>query len=196
MSWPPGSAGRCLGFLAVPVTVCGVKLAQWARENGVNEDTAYRWFHAGVLPVPARQLPTGTILVEVAPVEAGGAATVALYARVSSADQRADLDQPAGPAGLLGVRAGPGRVEDVGGGRLRAERPVTPRYPSMALLADPAVQTIVVEHRERLASFGVEYIEAALAAQGRHLTVVDDTEIDDDLVHDVTEVLTSLCARL
>ncbi len=66
----------------------------------------------------------------------------------------------------------------------------------MALLADPAVQTIVVEHRERLASFGVEYIEAALAAQGRHLTVVDDTEIDDDLVHDVTEVLTSLCARL
>ena len=66
----------------------------------------------------------------------------------------------------------------------------------MALLADPAVQTIVVEHRERLASFGVEYIEAALAAQGRHLTVVDDTEIDDDLVHDVTEVLTSLCTRL
>ena len=53
LSWPPGSAGRCLGFLAVPVTVCGMKLAQWARENGVNEDTAYRWFHAGVLPVPA-----------------------------------------------------------------------------------------------------------------------------------------------
>ena len=66
----------------------------------------------------------------------------------------------------------------------------------MALLADPAVQTIVVEHRERLASFGVEYIEAALAAQGRHLMVVDDTEIDGDLVRDVTEVLTSLCARL
>ena len=65
-----------------------------------------------------------------------------------------------------------------------------------ALLADPAVQTIVVEHRERLASFGVEYIEAALAAQGRHLMVVADTEIADDLVRDVTEVLTSLCARL
>jgi putative resolvase len=84
--------------MAVPVIVCGMKLAQWARENGVNEDTAYRWFHAGVLPVPARQLPTGTILVDATPAVSGaaGAGTVALYARVSSADQRADLDRQLG----------------------------------------------------------------------------------------------------
>jgi putative resolvase len=49
-----------------------------------------------------------------------------------------------------------------------------------ALLADPAVQTIVVEHRDRLARFGVEYIEAALAAQGRRVLVVDDGELEDD----------------
>jgi putative resolvase len=35
------------------------------------------------------------------------------------------------------------------------------------------VQTIVVEHRDRLARFGSEYIEAALAACGRKLVVVD-----------------------
>lgn len=41
-----------------------------------------------------------------------------------------------------------------------------------------------------------ELVEAALAASGRSLVVIDDTEIDDDLVRDVTEVLTSFCARL
>jgi putative resolvase len=42
----------------------------------------------------------------------------------------------------------------------------------------------------------VEYLEAALAAQGRRLWVVDAGEVTDDLVRDVTEVLTSMCARL
>jgi predicted site-specific integrase-resolvase len=58
------------------------------------------------------------------------------------------------------------------------------------------VTTIVVEHRDRFARFGAECVEAALAAQGRRLLVVDPSEVDDDLVRDVTEILTSLCARL
>jgi putative resolvase len=58
------------------------------------------------------------------------------------------------------------------------------------------VSTIVVEHRDRFARFGAEYVEAALAAQVRRLLVVDPAEVDDDLVRDVTEILTSLCARL
>jgi putative resolvase len=39
-------------------------------------------------------------------------------------------------------------------------------------------------------------VEATLAASGRRLLVVDPSEVDDDLVRDVTEILTSLCARL
>ena len=46
------------------------------------------------MPVPAEQLATGTVIVHppAAPVERG----VALYARVSGADQRADLVSPDG----------------------------------------------------------------------------------------------------
>ncbi len=43
------------------------------------------------MPVPWQQSPTGTILVD-APMDTKPA-TVALYARVSSHDQRADLDR-------------------------------------------------------------------------------------------------------
>jgi len=66
----------------------------------------------------------------------------------------------------------------------------------LALLRDPGVEVIMVEHRGRFARFGGEYVEAALQAQGRSLLVVDAAEADDDPVRDVTEVLTLPCARL
>ena len=66
----------------------------------------------------------------------------------------------------------------------------------LSLLRDQHVGVIVVEHRDRLARFGVEYLEAALAAQGRRLVVVEDAEVTDDSVRDMVEVLTSFCARL
>ena len=101
-----------------------------------------------------------------------------------------------------------GRWPELPGGRpvsiCRSDRVVTEvgsalnghRRKFLALLRDQAVSTIVVEHRDRFARFGAEYAEAALAASGRRLLVVDPAELDDDLVRDVTEILTSLCARL
>jgi putative resolvase len=58
------------------------------------------------------------------------------------------------------------------------------------------VKIIVVEQRDRLISFGFAYLEASLAAQGRKILVVDPAEVKDDLLRDMTEVLTSFCARL
>jgi putative resolvase len=55
---------------------------------------------------------------------------------------------------------------------------------------------IVVEHRDPLARFGVQHLQAALAAQGRRIVVVDVGESTDRLVRDMIEVLTSMCARL
>ena len=55
---------------------------------------------------------------------------------------------------------------------------------------------MVVEHRDRLARFGVELLEATLLASGRRLVIVDPSETTSDVVRDMTEVLTSLCARL
>jgi len=42
----------------------------------------------------------------------------------------------------------------------------------------------------------IELVEAALESAGRRLVVLDEGEVDDDLVRDMTEVLTSFCARL
>jgi putative resolvase len=66
----------------------------------------------------------------------------------------------------------------------------------MKLLANSHIKIILVEHRDRLMRFGVEYVESALGAQGRQLIVVDQSELKDELVQDMIEVLTSFCARL
>jgi putative resolvase len=52
--------------------------------------TARRWWKAGQLPVPAYQTPSGSIIVELPGSQPGRAV---IYARVSSHDQRADLDR-------------------------------------------------------------------------------------------------------
>lgn len=65
-----------------------MKLSDWARANGISYKTAWLWWKQDKLPVPARQTPTGTILVDVPERKDVGAV---LYARVSSADQRSDF---------------------------------------------------------------------------------------------------------
>ena len=65
------------------------------------------------------------------------------------------------------------------------------------LLADPKVGYILVEHRDRLARFGVGLVDKRCCRLGvAGLLVIEDNEVDDDLVRDVTEILTCFCARL
>lgn len=167
-----------------------MKLSVWAKENGVSYRAALNWFHAGTLPVPAQQLATGTILVDPPVTETG---VVVAYCRVSSHDQKADLERQAGRVLTLSSECGiriDRTVAEIGSG-LNGRRTKLRK-----LLADPKVTTIVVEHRDRLARFGVQYLEAALAAHGRTVVILDDAELPDDLARDLTEVLTSMCARL
>ena len=172
-----------------------MKLAAWARANGVHPQTAYRWFRQGTMPVPARRLPSGTILVQVPGRDGDGVLDrrAVLYARVSAHDQRGDLDRQVTRLSAWATTQGVTVAEvvtEVGSG-LNGRRPKLRR-----VLADPRAAMIVVEHRDRLARFGVEHLEAALSAQGRRLVMVDPGETSDDLVGDMIEVLTSFCARL
>jgi len=121
------------------------------------------------------------------------AGRTAVCARVSSHDQRSDLERQVARVTEWATANGvavDNVVTEVGSGvngrRRRFQR----------LLADRHVKIIVVEHRDRLARFGVEHIEAALSAQGRRVVVVDPGEAKDDLVRDMIEVLTWFCARL
>ena len=68
-------------------------MSEWAEQEGIHDQTAWTWFRDGKLPVPAVRTPSGTILVEVPRAAAREDAQAVLYARVSSHDQRSDLDR-------------------------------------------------------------------------------------------------------
>lgn len=170
-----------------------MNLKEWARLQGIHPQTAYRWLREGALPVPAVRVNSRSVLVAPDAVMAPAQGGTGLYARVSCHDQRADLDRQvarltswAADAGGQVVRVEAEVGSGMNGSRVKVRR----------LLADPKVATVVVEHRDRLGRMNTELVEAALSAHGRRLVVLDDGEVDDDLVRDMVEVLTSFCARL
>src|SRR5260370_39364328 len=97
-----------------------MKLSAYAKQVGVTYNTASQWWKAGQLD--AYQLPTGTILVREGTPSATG---VALSARVSSAEQQADVTRQLHRlreyAAARGSQAG-AEVTEIGSG-LSHERP-------------------------------------------------------------------------
>ena len=144
-----------------------MNLRERALAQGVHPKTAYRWFREERLPVPARRVGR-LILVEAADPVASGRV-------VAGATE-------------LGLTVGQ-VVSEVGSGINGHRRKLT------RVLSDPAATVIVVEHRDRLTRFGFEHLQASLASAGRRIVVLDNADTADDVVADVTEVLTSLCAR-
>jgi len=169
-----------------------MNLREWALSQGIHPQTAYRWYRAGTLPVPARKVGQ-LILVGDLESQLSVSKSAVIYARVSSADQKPDLDRQVVRVLTWATEHGYSidRVVTEVGSALNGHR-----RKLLSLLKDPQVTTVLVEHRDRFCRFGAECIEAALEAQSRSLVVVDPGEVDDDLVRDVTELLTSLCARL
>ncbi|MFD5648623.1 IS607 family transposase [Streptomyces sp. NPDC127039] len=171
-----------------------MKLSEWAARNGVHYQTAWAWAKEGRMPVPVRQTPSGTWLVDEPTSKTSG--RVVAYCRVSSADQKPDLDRQVARVvqGATGLGLPVAEVVTEVGSGLNGRRRKLHR-----LLSDPQAAVIVVEYRDRLARFGVEHLEAVLSASGRRLVVLDPAdpaETADDLVRDIAEVLTSMCARL
>src|SRR5260370_13952528 len=112
-------------------------------------------------------MDTGTVIVR-DPLKVR-ATNVALYARVSSVDQKNDLERQlerlkdyAAAQGYQVTRM----VSEMGSG-LNDRRPKF-----LKLLTDPTIGVIVVEYRDRGTRFGFTYIEQLLAMQGRRLEVI------------------------
>jgi putative resolvase len=171
-----------------------MKLSAYARKMGVRYETAWRWFKQGHLL--GEQLPSGTIVVfePAERKEVGEPAGVAIYARVSAAENRPDLDRQA--ERLVAYCTAKGYqitqvVKEVGSG-VNDSRP---RF--LKLLADPAISVIVVEHKDRATRFGFRYLETLLTQQGRRLEVVNLAENGrEDLVSDLVAIVYSFSAKL
>ena len=143
-------------------------------------------------------MDTGTIIVTEMPgteVSAQAAVTrVAIYTRVSAAENKSNLDSQS--QRLADYCAAKGWsvvqvVKEIGSG-VNDSRPKL-----LKLLTDPAMTIIVVEHKDRLTRFGFNSIDQLLAMQGRRVEVINQAENGkEDLMQDFVSIVTSFCVRL
>jgi putative resolvase len=168
-----------------------MKLSQYAKKAGISYKTAWRWYKAGTLD--AYQTPSGMVVVRDPHMERTGTGRIALYARVSSADQKSDLERQVQRlrdyAAARGYQVAK-EVTEIASG-LNDSRPKF-----LKLLADPTIGTIIVEHRDRSTRFGWNYITTLMEAQGRRMEAVFPDETKDDLVNDFVSLITSMAARI
>jgi predicted site-specific integrase-resolvase len=83
-----------------------VNLKQCALLQGIHQQTAYRWFLEGTLPVPAMGVNARPVPVAPDAVTAPDRGGTGLYARASSRDQGADLNQQAARLTARAARSG------------------------------------------------------------------------------------------
>ena len=170
-----------------------ITLPAWGRRFGLSRLATWRMMDQGRLPPDVVPFKVGERWYVLNPDWHPADLLTVGYARVSSSEQKPHLTNQAnrlwahaGQNGIMLNRV----VSEVASG-LNDNRPKL-----RSLLADPQVGSILVEHRDRLARFGVGMVDAMLQARGGRLIVIDETEVEDDLVRDMTEILTCFCARL
>jgi putative resolvase len=165
-----------------------VKLRTFAQWAGVRYETAWRWFKAG--KIKGYQLDTKTIVItEELSQHPEREIIVVVYARVSANEHRPNLERQAERLAAYCVAKGwkvHKVVKEVGSGVNDNRKKL------LAILADPTITVIVVEHKDRLTRFGFRYIETLLAVQGRRIEVVNVTENPiEDIISDLTSIIYS-----
>jgi len=169
-----------------------MKLSDYAKAKGVSYKTAWRWYQDG--QIKGRRYGRTIIVDEEIEIQRVASQKVAVYARVSSTENKSNLDSQA--ERLLAYCEASGYqiakvVKEIGSG-VNDSRPKL-----LGMLADQSISLIVVEHKDRLTRFGFRYMETLLKGQGRSVEVVNVAENGtEDLLADLVSIIYSFCARL
>ena len=119
---------------------------------------------------------------------------VAIYCRVSSAENKPNLDSQS--SRLTAYCCGKGYsivkiVKEVGSGFNDQRKKL------MQLLQESDYDLIVCEHKDRLSRVGFNYIKVLLTQTSRDIEVVNLAEDkNSDLMEDFVSIITSFCANL
>lgn len=177
-----------------------IKISDYAKRMSLHMRTVYRYFHEGKLE-GFQDESTKSIFIknpfrENKPKEkVDGLVRVILYARVSSSENRKNLESQMNR--LRGYAAAKGylviqEVQEVGSGLNDGRKKLN------KILENPTnFDVLLVEHKDRLTRFGFTYIELLLQNVNKRVEVINEVSNDkEDLIQDFVSVITSFCARI
>lgn len=174
-----------------------IKMSEYAKRMSIHRRTAYRYYHSG--KVKGFQDPeTGSIFLKnpfkETPIETTN--KVVLYARVSSSENKSNLDSQLERLRSYAIAKGyqiVKEVKEVGSG-LNDHRQKLHKLLEQDL---DTFEILLVEHKDRLTRFGFNYLELFLNSHKKRIEVINLVDNNkDDLVQDFVSVITSFCARI
>jgi len=179
-----------------------VPISDAADALGVSITTLRRWERDGKLKSERthaghRRYDLSKIKPELCHTDDSARKTIA-YARVSSHDQKADLERQKQVLELYCARQGWTFevIADLGSGMNYHKKGLK------SLLNDiiaGKIGRLVIAHKDRLLRFGAELIFAICAAKNVQVVILnqgEDTTFEEDLAKDVLEIITVFSARL
>lgn len=173
-------------------------ISQAAKIKGVSTKTLRRWESEGKL-IPERTA-NGHRRYEMAQllgIKEEVSFTIG-YARVSSHDQKEDLERQVQILELYCASNGWQHeiIKDLGSG-LNYSKKGLKRL--INLITDNKVERLVITHKDRLLRFGSELIFSLCEIFGTEVIIINRTEdrsFEEDLAQDVLEIITVFSARL
>lgn len=169
-----------------------VAIAYLAKLHGVSTSTIRRWEAQGKIPQLQRTFG-GHRRFEVADSDGNGSCSKIGYARVSSYDQKEDLERQVERVKQAGCTEVLGDI----GSSLNCKKPGLRSL--LRKLLSGSVSTLVVTHEDRLLRFGVElirYLCRHVKTDIKVLLTVQPKTFEEELAKDVITLMTVFCARL
>ena len=175
-----------------------LSISEAAKLKGVSQNTLRRWEKQGKL-IPQRTLNGHRRydINQILGVNNNQSVTVG-YARVSSHDQKADLERQKQIIELFCAQQGWSFqiIQDLGSGMNYSKRGL---QRLIRLITDNQVERLVLTHKDRLLRFGAELIFSLCEHFGVEVVIINRTEdasFEEDLAKDVLEIITVFSARL
>ena len=185
-----------------------ISIGQAAKLLGVHVQTLRNWERTGKLkpdsisPGGTRRYNQDKILQitgkELPEIEKDERITIA-YARVSSHDQKADLQRQAQVLELYCAEHGDKYelITDLGSGMNYYKKGLTTLIHK---ILENNVRRLILTHKDRLLRFGAELIFSICEAKGVEVVILNKGEekasFEEDLANDVLEIITVFSARL
>jgi predicted site-specific integrase-resolvase len=173
-------------------------ISQAAKTKGVSTSTLRRWEAEGKL-IPERTANGHRRydLSQLLNVESHRAYTVG-YARVSSHDQKKDLERQKEIIELFCAQNGwqTEVIQDLGSGMNYSKRGLKRL---LRLITSGEVDRLVLTHKDRLLRFGSELVFSLCQQFGVEVVIINRTEdasFEEELASDVLEIITVFSARL
>ena len=176
-----------------------VKIGEAARLLSTDHSTLRKWESTGEL-LPARKTQGGTRYYDVAELMgfSNEAAPTLCYCRVSSHDQKDDLDrQQELLEAYCSVKGWRTRViRDLGSGMNYRKKGLNQL---LELVMKRQIKRLVLSHKDRLLRFGAELVFSLCDIQGIEIVIIhkgDQPSFEEELANDVLEIITVFSARL